>query len=744
MYYNIEIKDNKKYDMKITFDKEYDIINENKKINEYNEMKKSIVKSINKEYMEFHRLTSVQTFIVSSLLQNIDSVKYKKYEETLSITKKLPIVSNSSILFPQLKSCKKEKIKVLNIVNLFQYIDVNALNQYRQNNISIHTTKKDVFHIVDLYEMKDAKQQSIDKKYMSYFNNKPFLHERMKGSVCNNIGKFIHEKEDERYDLVLLNLSSISDTIENEYRNFLQKIGLLSNLSKIVKNNGDMIMTFSQTELKVSIDLLHLMKMMFEKVNVVKSFSMDVNDSSKLIVCQGYKKDIKIEEELSKVFEYCVKTTLEGKKVSRILSGISDKSLLQELVKNEVESMMKDYELTTKRMKDEDNLLLYQNESKVAAKQYYDDIKVPVPITYLYDEKYLIKQFNQSPGLNIIIGKKDSGKQIKYNELEEKRNGIEIDLYMMKRQIDNVDNMDRYFKVTDLFKVSNQVIKPIAQKITKYKVSQAFLKMCEMLHNTEIVNKKSIDVFHLCEAPGQFILAFDRYCSKRKINYDWTATTLRDGVGDDYGLIKRFKEKWIFGADNTGDITHIKNILSFTKKKYDIVTSDCGMPTIDFGFQEEELLKINHCQLTTMLMCLKNGGNCVFKTFLPIMYPLSISLFNILYLTFEKVVYFKPTLNPSSSEIYVLGINFKGLPTKIEEQLLNTVTHFDENVWLFDSFSEDFVKKHFDSIQECINNTKRSITRSILMYYYYKQEKHLKMLKDIQTREAHSWIKKFL
>jgi hypothetical protein len=390
------------------------------------------------------------------------------------------------------------------------------------------------------------------------------------------------------------------------------------------------------------------------------------------------------------------------------------------------------------------NIILYQNESKIVAKQYYDAIKLPLPITYLYDEKYLINQFHQSSGINIIIEKKDSSKKINYSDLDMRRNMLEIDLFMIKREIDNLDDIDKYFKITDLFKVSNQVIKPIAQKLTKYKVSQAFLKMCEILNNTSLVNKKSINVFHLCEAPGQFILAFDRYCNKQRIKYNWTATTLRDGLGDNYGLIRRFKEKWIFGEDNTGDITHIKNILSFTKKKYDIVTSDCGMPTIDFGFQEEELLRINHCQLTTMLMCLNNGGNCVFKTFLPIVYPLSISLFYILYLTFEKVVYFKPTLNPSSSEIYVLGINFKGLSPKIEEQLLHTVRHFDENVWLFESFSEDFVNKHFNSIQQCINNTKKSITRSILMYYYYKAEKHLKMLKDIQTKEAYAWTKKYL
>jgi len=202
--------------------------------------------------------------------------------------------------------------------------------------------------------------------------------------------------------------------------------------------------------------------------------------------------------------------------------------------------------------------------------------------------------------------------------------------------------------------------------------------------------------------------------------------------------------QWNWGVDGTGNIMHLANIRGFAKKQYDIVTSDCGWPTQDFGFQEEELLQINHGQLTAMLMCLKGGGNCVFKTFLPIMYPLSLSLFYILYTHFEKVIYFKGMLNPSSSEIYVLGINFKGLSKPVEDAMCHIVQKFNPNQWLFTTFEKDFIKFHSEAIQACIENTKKSIIRSILMYYYYNYKDHDELLQRIQRKEGDEWIRKYL
>jgi hypothetical protein len=101
-------------------------------------------------------------------------------------------------------------------------------------------------------------------------------------------------------------------------------------------------------------------------------------------------------------------------------------------------------------------------------------------------------------------------------------------------------------------------------------------------------------------------------------------------------------------------------------------------------------------------------------------------------------------LNPSSSEIYVLGINFKGLSKPVEDAMCHMVQKFNPNQWLFTTFEKDFIKFHSDAIQACIENTKKSIIRSILMYYYYNHKDHDQLLQRIQQKEGEDWIRKYL
>ena len=107
--------------------------------------------------------------------------------------------------------------------------------------------------------------------------------------------------------------------------------------------------------------------------------------------------------------------------------------------------------------------------------------------------------------------------------------------------------------------------------------------MYEMLEMFKIVNRNNdeINTFHACEAPGNFILAFNHFIkTKTKIKkFNWYAQTynpktkmvdksevLKDrygdieSIGDDFGIIKKYKERWDFGKDGIGDITKPENI----------------------------------------------------------------------------------------------------------------------------------------------------------------------------------------
>ncbi len=73
------------------------------------------------------------------------------------------------------------------------------------------------------------------------------------------------------------------------------------------------------------------------------------------------------------------------------------------------------------------------------------------------------------------------------------------------------------------------------------------MKMYEMLNLfPDIVlssQKSNIKSFHLCEAPGAFISAFNHYITSKGYTHEWYAQTLNpkynsDALDDHYGLIK--------------------------------------------------------------------------------------------------------------------------------------------------------------------------------------------------------------
>ena len=205
----------------------------------------------------------------------------------------------------------------------------------------------------------------------------------------------------------------------------------------------------------------------------------------------------------------------------------------------------------------------------------------------------------------------------------------------------------------------------------------------------------------------------------------------------------RYPNNWSYGVDGvdgvvgTGDITNRKNIAFFAQKKYDIITSDCGQATVQFGMQEEELMEINYCQIATILLCLRIGGNCLFKTFLPMALPLNISILAMFYKLFKKIIYFKPSLNPSSSEVYICGIGYNGGANR--EMLLKK---HSATKYFYNAFDKTFIDAHFSAIEQLSQKTQDSITRSLLLYYNNHDYNH-NALHEQQTVFCEKWLKKY-
>ena len=262
---------------------------------------------------------------------------------------------------------------------------------------------------------------------------------------------------------------------------------------------------------------------------------------------------------------------------------------------------------------------------------------------------------------------------------------------------------------------------------TKYKhlpinIDNSFVKLWEILSTFELIptDAELFKVLHLCEAPGQMIICAkywaEQKCKKMKPeNYEWIANSLnpynkstknkfgnKNVLGDDYNLIKNNYNKWLWGSDNTGDITNIDNIKSIRnaiyggsgngKKKVDLIISDGNMI-----IETDALLKqkMDLAQVISVIACSRLGGDCCVKHSIPYKNlnanstdsidsveasGMFIGYLFLYYVSFESMSLFKPnSSNPDTSEFYVICKGFKGIDKSQLESLYNFLDTFELN-----------------------------------------------------------------
>ena len=264
-------------------------------------------------------------------------------------------------------------------------------------------------------------------------------------------------------------------------------------------------------------------------------------------------------------------------------------------------------------------------------------------------------------------------------------------------------------------------------------------------------------VFHICEAPGQMILAF-KYFVKNKCKHitdmQWVANSLNPysisinintikygkPLGDSYDLIKNNPTKWLWGSDNTGDITNVNNIKWFknyintkfltpNNNKLHLIIGDGGLGT---GNNTLSLQKLDLAQVIMVLACSSIGGSCIIKHFTPYMtnHPETInatsffiSFLYLYYVTFEEVIFFKPySSNMDSGEFYVIGKGFKGITKPQLENLYEILDNFKVNNSLIDKklMPDNFILQITSFINIMTNYNIKGIEKTNLLLNCYK------------------------
>lgn len=359
---------------------------------------------------------------------------------------------------------------------------------------------------------------------------------------------------------------------------------------------------------------------------------------------------------------------------------------------------------------------------------------------------------------NEFTYKKPTDKLVKQIEY---LNKINADINLIKFYIE-CRNVEKWYKISYTINIRNYIPKYIKEKYN-ISVSKAFCKMYDILNQFPIIDltKSKIKTFHSCEVPGHFINAFNYWIKSRnsKIDFDWTGNSLNPYnesnkkkysaiFNDTYGFIKKYRNRWDWGADNTGDISSKENLLYYEKKYkdkgIDIFTSDCGLGANEEFEQEESLCFLSISQLLLGLLILRIGGTAICKIFIPFTKPLSLSILYIYTIYFEKVHIIKPSSgNLGNSEVYIIGINKKyHLSENNKKVLFDVLENVDMDKTLFHDFNDSFIDEIQNLSNMFISLQEEYLNRS---YYYYDNPKAYEKdkydyISDAKEKYAKKWI----
>ncbi len=322
-----------------------------------------------------------------------------------------------------------------------------------------------------------------------------------------------------------------------------------------------------------------------------------------------------------------------------------------------------------------------------------------------------------------------------------------------------------------------------------YPVSNAFCKLWEMLNNIDglLPIKANPKIFFIAEAPGQWIYSSNLYYQTnnknkekdKNIGLEWRANTLnpknklniekfgKDIFDDQYGFMKKYPDRWIYGVDDTGDITKSENQRWFKQyaKEFghiDLVTGDAGI------FSDNPLIfqKLDYAQVCMVASVSSLGGNCVIKHFLPYVrrapisyygYGLFINYLFLYHLMFNEFYLVKPlTSNPDSGEFYVVCKGFKGISDDQYQKLLHILDNFEVNMCFFNrkDIPDEFVNQVMEFVDKLLNmNVEHSeITNLLLTCMIHKNpvieektncSKYLdkKYIEKIHNEKFNEWVK---
>lgn len=712
--------------------------------------------NIKDSFWAFYPLTHFQSLIFRKPLQLNDyhlrvidkNPQFKPLiDELLKLNKldlfKIPCINLG--IFSKYKQFTYPKLKYLQIGK--NNSDYELLKLYRQKHISIRDKFEYIF---------------VDDQNLEGINNLKSCH----------------------FDIVYFDLMChvFSDHQNVEcYANVL--FNTLLHFGQLINSKSLVIIQITHYNSQFILDVITIFQHIFAKVTIIRTImNLDIYQT-RSIICEHFD-PIKLEKilpDLQTIYKnestnLKLLSSVDIKNSIKLLTEISEK-----IGNNRLDHIKKTEQLmylvysTEKNEIDLEKLRILQDSEKLKAIKMLNSLGINPNFTLLFSSKDVDKFVEYDYPL--LVYDATANRQHFFTlELFEL---LESELFLHKAYLHRVEwkkfkHLDTLFRRTKILK---QIIRDKKLIHKSWQLSQAFFKMIEILHECNLPNLPSgtqnhslgqitnISAFHICEAPGQFIKACQKYVdviNSRgvKLSYAWNAQSLRatdtnTALDDVYGFLSdpQMKDNWLYGSDNTGDITSYENILNYEQiskiKKYNIVTSDCGIQFAIYEFQEEEIEYINYSQFVTMLLCLQKGGSCAMKVFLPLARPMALYMGHLLFEYFEEVIYFKPSLNLTSSEIYLVGKGYKTIPANIRDEILALQKNKMNISELLPKLNNDKnylinIEKHYHFCNKLVFNSISCINKYLFFYYYMDEISGMeKKLRAGLYSVSEKWIKKY-
>ena len=311
-------------------------------------------------------------------------------------------------------------------------------------------------------------------------------------------------------------------------------------------------------------------------------------------------------------------------------------------------------------------------------------------------------------------------------------NELLTNLYRNKCKIDKIDisKWEKYKKLHNDYEyiyTSSNKSKNIANIIP---ISRSYFKLHEIIKDFNIENLDYCSC--VAEGPGGFInCLLDMGCNliygitllsnDKKIPF-WSGKIFNQ---NDKVRLNRYK--------NTGNIYFKKTADDFIKsvKKSNLVTADGGFDySNDFNKQELTSYKLIYCEIYIALNIQQNKGSFILKVF-DIFYHKTIQLLFLLFLSYDEIYIYKPTISRlSNSEKYIVCNGFKGFNKEIisilSKYYINTdLLHIelsDKFIKIIQEYNNIFVQNQIDYINNILEFNCKNINERIKNQIKYSKE----------------------